>query len=130
VSSPLAARLAGVALILEAGFGLTMPVALLQLRRTGELPMTPFGFRAFAGGPFDRLPVEGFAVAGAVLMAVCAFDVVAGIRLWRGDRRGANLGLATSPAVLAVAVGFALPLLLIQLPIRIALLIAARPRVG
>ena len=124
---PTRARIAGLLFIGDAGFGITMPFALAHLARTGELPMTPFGFRAFAG-PFERLGPGPFAALGWALVGVCALEVVAGVWLWRGQRRGALLGLATTPAALALGSGFALPLLLIPAPIRAGLAAAARQR--
>jgi hypothetical protein len=88
--------------------------------------MTPWGFRALAGGPFDELSPEQFAVLGWTLVGVCALDVVAGTWMLQGRRRGAVLGLATSPVALALSVGFALPFLLLGVPIRTALVLAGR----
>ena len=102
-------RAAALSFILEAaGFGLAMPIALAHLHRTGELPMTPWGFRAFAG-PFEKLGHDQFAALGWTLVAALSVDVLAGVWLWRGQRRGARLGLAMTPVVLALASGFALP---------------------
>lgn len=117
-----ALRVAAVSLASDGVFGVLMPVALYKLRQTGKLPMTPFGFRAYSG-PFERLGNRGFAVMGFALVGVTAANVSAGILLWRDDRRGATLGLAASPASLALAAGFALPFLIVPIPIR-ALLIA------
>jgi hypothetical protein len=108
------------------GFGIGAAIALDHLRREGELPMTPWGFRALAGGPFDDLTPEQFTTLGYALVGVCALNVVAGMWLWQGDRRGAALGLATSPAGLAFGAGFALPFLLAGVPISVALVVAGR----
>ena len=62
------------------------------------------------------------------LVGVCAAEVVAGIWLWRGQRRGAFLGLATTPAALALGTGFALPFLLVPAPIRAGLVVVERRR--
>jgi hypothetical protein len=118
-------RLAAVSYVSDAGFGIAMPIALAHLARTGELPMTPWGFRAFSG-PFERLGRDRFVALGMGLVAVCALDVVAGAWLWRGERRGARLGLAMTPPALALAGGFALPLLLVPVPIRAGLVILGR----
>ncbi|MBA2756006.1 MAG: hypothetical protein H0U37_01000 [Chloroflexi bacterium] len=109
----------------DAGFGIAMPLALAYRARTGRLPMTPWGFRAFEGGPFDRLDPAAFAVLGAALVGVCAADAVAGRWLWRGERRGAVLGLAMTPPAVALGAGYLLPLLLISVPIRLAMVAAA-----
>jgi hypothetical protein len=101
-------------------------IALEHRRREGELPMTPWGFRAFAGGPFDDLTPEQFTVLGSAFVGVCIANVIAGRWLWQGRRQGAALSLATSPAAFALGIGFALPLLLAGLPICVALVVAGR----
>jgi hypothetical protein len=120
-------RIAAVLFVGDAAFGITMPFALAHLARTGELPMTPFGFRAFSG-PFERLGPAPFTALGWALVGVCALEALAGTWLWRGQRRGAVLGLATTPAALALGSGFALPFLLIPAPIRAALVVARLQR--
>lgn len=108
------------------GFGIGAVIALEHRRREGELPMTPWGFRAFAGGPFDDLAPEQFTVLGWAVVGVCIANVVAGMWLWQGRRRGGALSLATSPVAFALGIGFALPLLLAGLPICLALVLAGR----
>ena len=105
-------------------FGLSVPFVLAHLDRTGELPMT-FGFRSMAG-PFVQLGPEAFKALAWSFVAVCAADVVAGIGLWRGRRWGVRLGLVTSPLTFALGLGFELPLVLIGVPIRVALVLAGR----
>ena len=122
---PWAARAVGVSLVLEAiGFGGSMPFALAHLVRRRELPMTPWGFRAFAG-PFERLGRRRFAVLGAALMVVSALQMVAGVWLMRGLRRGGILGLALTPPATFLGLGFALPLWLAPIPVRTALILRA-----
>ncbi len=108
------------------GFGIGTAVSLAYLGREGELPMTPFGFRSLAGGPFEDLTQEQFTALGWALVGVCALDVLAGLSLWQGRRRGAALGLATTPAAFVLGAGFALPFLLAGVPIRVALVLAGR----
>ena len=112
--------------VLGLGFGIGTAITLDHYAREGKLPMTPFGFRSLAGGPFEGLPPEQFAALGWALVGVCALDVVAGIWLWQGRRRGATLGLVTTPVAFGLAAGFALPILLIVAPIRAALVMARR----
>jgi hypothetical protein len=120
---PWSARVAGASWIVEAiGFGGSMPIALGYLARRGELPMTPWGFRAFAG-PFERLGRRRFALLGAALMGVSALDAVAGTWLVQGRRRGALLGLALTPFATVLGVGFALPLWLAPIPFRTAIMV-------
>jgi hypothetical protein len=116
-------RIAALLFIADAGFGIAMPLTLAHLARTGELPMSPFGFRSFSG-PFESLGRDAFTGLGWGLVAVCALDVLSGIWLWQGKRRGATLGLATTPFALALGIGFALPFLLLLAPIRAALVVS------
>ena len=113
-------------LALGLGFGVGSLLTTSHLLRTGELPMTPFGFRSMAGGPFESLGVGSFATLGVALSALCAADVLAGAWLWRSKRKGLNLALLTSIPVLGLAVGFALPFLMIGVPTRVALAWGAR----
>jgi hypothetical protein len=108
------------------GFGIGTAITLDYYRREGELPMTPWGFRSLAGGSFEGLPREQFTALGLALIGLCTIDVVSGIWLWQGRRRGAALGLATSPVALAMGAGFALPFLIVGVPIRAALVAAGR----
>lgn len=120
-----AVRAAGVlSVALGLGFGIGALVSLDHRRRLGELPMTPWGFRAFAGGPFDAVSREQFTALLWALVGVCALDVIAGAWLTQGRRRGATVGFATSPVGFILAAGFALPFLLIGVPIKVALLLA------
>jgi len=76
---------------LGVAFGASVPFVLAHLARNGELPMSPFGWRLMAG-PFEQLGPERFTALGWALVAVSALDVVAGIWLWQGRRRGLRLG--------------------------------------
>lgn len=107
------------------GFGIGGVVTLDHLGRHGELPMTPWGFRALSG-PFEQLGVERFTALGWALVGVCALDTLAGRWLWQGRRRGAGLGLATTPVALFLGAGFALPFLLAGIPLRVALVLLGR----
>jgi hypothetical protein len=111
---------------LGAGFGVGSAVTMVYLAREGELPMTPFGFRSMGGGPFERLGTPALEVLGWTLVGVCALDVIAGIWLWQGRRRGTRLGLATSLPALVLGAGFALPFLVVGVPVRTALVLLGR----
>jgi hypothetical protein len=126
---PLTVRVAALLfLFLGLAFGASVPFVLAYLDRYGELPMT-FWFRSMAG-PFEQLGPEAFKALGWIFVVVCAADVVAGIGLRRGRRWGARIGLATSPLALVLGVGFALPLVLVGVPIRVALVLAGRRSLG
>ena len=125
-----AARAAGVLLVaLGAGFGVGAAWATLHLLRTGELPLTPWGFRALSG-PFERLGTTIFSALAVTLTALSGLNVLAGTWLWRGERRGLRLGGATFVPTMVLAVGFALPFLLVGLPIAAALAFAGRRSLG
>ena len=119
---------ASLAYILPAlAFGIPTPFVLRHLVQTGELPMTPFGFRSHSG-PFEAVGQAGFVALGIVLMGSCLIDALAGAWLWRGRRRGAILGVAATPLALVMAYGFAFPFLLAAIPIRLVLTVVAWPR--
>jgi hypothetical protein len=108
------------------GFGAGSLVTLGYLRRNGELPMTPWGFRSMSGGPFEQLGQGAFIALGSALVGVCLLEVVAGAWLWQGRRRGGRLGLASTPLALGLGAGFALPFLLIGAPLGAVLVLAGR----
>ena len=123
---PLAIRAAAATyVVLGLGFGAGSVVTLVYLAREGELPMTPWGFRSMSG-PFEELGPDAFTLLGAALVGVCVLDVVAGVWLWQGRRRGARLALAATPFALGLGAGFALPFLLVGAPIGAALVLAGR----
>jgi hypothetical protein len=109
------------------GFGVSTVYALWYLGRNGELPMTPWGFRALEG-PLARLGTDQTMAFGTALVGLCVLDSLAGTWLWQGRRRGATLGLATTPLALALGAGFDLPFLLWPVPVRAAVLLAQRGR--
>jgi hypothetical protein len=120
----------GAAIVLIAtglGFGLPAPWVLEHFRRTGELPMTPFGFRAMSG-PFERLGPDAFGALLVALAAVCAADVAAGVLTWRGDPRGPRLAALATPPGVVLALGFALPFYLAAVPAWATLLAVGRRR--
>jgi hypothetical protein len=112
-------------LVLGIGFGAGAVLTLLQFARHGELPMTPWGFRSMSG-PFEGLGADRFSMLGWSFVAVCALDALAGIWLWQGRRRGARIGMVTSPLALILGAGFALPFLFVGVPIRLGLTWAGR----
>ena len=117
---------AGMHLFLGLAFGASVPVVLSHLARHGELPMSPFGWRYMAGRPVEQLSPDQFIALSWVLVGVSALDVVAGIWLWQGRRRGLRLAFATAAPALALGAAFELPLLLVGVPIRTALALVER----
>jgi len=111
---------------LGAGFGVGGAVTLVSLAREGDLPMTPFGFRSMAGGPFESLSTPAFQVLGWTLVGICALDVLAGAWLWQGRGRGRRLGVSTALPALVLGAGFALPFLVVGVPIRTVLVLVGR----
>jgi hypothetical protein len=111
--------------LLGLAFGLGSPPVLVYYARNGELPMSPFGWRYMAG-PVEQLGPLPFMALGWTLVAVCVLDVVAGRWLWQARRRGLRLGVATNACAFALGLGFALPLLIVGVPLRAVLAWASR----
>lgn len=111
--------------LLGLAFRVGSPPVLVYLARNGELPMSPFGWRCMAG-PVEQLRPVPFMTLGWTLVAVCALDVAAGRWLWRGRRRGLLLGVATNASAFALGLAFALPVLVVGVPLRAALAWAGR----
>ncbi len=107
------------------GFGVGTVISLLYLARNGELPMTPFGFRSLSG-PFEALGTAWLSVLGWLFVGVCAVETWAGWKLWLGQRRGATLGLLTTPLAVVLGSGFALPFYLASIPVRLVLQVIGR----
>ena len=111
------------------GWAVATLAVLLYHRERGELPMTRFGWRLL-GGPHpeigtDRLTPLGLALAW-LLIAVSIVDVVIGVLLWQGRRRGAVLALVMAPASFALGWLFALPYLIVMAPLRAIAVVVAR----
>jgi len=121
-----ATRAAGVVYVATGiGFGVGAVISLVYLARNGELPMTPFGFRSMSG-PFEGLGTAWLSVLGWVFVGVCAVETLAGWKLWKGQRRGASLGIWTTPLAVVLGLGFALPFYLASIPVRLVLLALGR----
>ncbi len=121
-----AARVAGASqAVLGLGFAIGAAVTMRHLAAQGELPLTPFGFRSMAG-PFEQLGTGKLEQLGWAFAGVCTADVTAGLWLWQRRRRGLVLGLITAVPGFALAIGFALPFMLIGIPLRVLLALAGR----
>lgn len=122
----LATRAAAVSQVsLGLGFGVGALWTVQHLSRHGELPMTPWGFRSMSG-PFEVFGDGPFTALALALAGTCVTDVVAGLRLWQGRRDGLVLGAATAIPSFGLALGFALPFMLVGVPVRLALAWAGR----
>ena len=97
------------------------PPALLELQRTGELPLW-FGQRALGGGPFEGLPVSWFLALGWAFVGLNILKLLAARWLWQGQRRGARLAVLLTVAGAPFWIGFALPHWLVVGPLRVVLL--------
>jgi len=122
----IALRAASVGYVLPGlGFGIGALVTIRHLAEHGELPMTPWGFRAF-DGPVVRLGPEAVTALLWLITAACAVDVAAGVGIWQRRRTAALVGVATTPVQLALGAGFLLPFLLAAIPLRLGSLAAGR----
>ena len=117
-------RVAALLYAMELGFGVSMPLALANLARRGELPMMPIGFRAFSG-PFEKAGPERFTALGVALIGVSVLDAIAAVWLWQMRRRGGILGVAMTPVATVLGLGFALPFWLLPIPIGTVLVLRA-----
>ena len=123
--TPLTTRLASVLYVVPGlGFTLATAAILLYDARRHELPMTPFGWRLL-GGPYQQVGTDTLTglgrVLGIALIGVSMVDLVAGIWLRQGRRRGAVLGVATTPISLLLGSLFVVPALWIIPPLRAVL---------
>ena len=126
--SPRTTRLASVLYVVPGlGFALATAAILLYDARRHELPMTPFGWRLL-GGPYEQIGTDTLTglgrALGTALIVVSVVDLVAGVWLRQGRRRGAMLGVATTPISLLLGTLFVVPALWIIPPVRAVLAIA------
>lgn len=104
--------LKGAAILLWIGaFGLGIP-CIMAIRNLSEGKAIPYvlGFPAYGGGPFEAVGVRTSIPLLAGFLVVCIVDGVAGWLLWRGQRSGAILALATLLPGAIYWWGFALPI--------------------
>jgi len=110
------------------GIALATAAILLHDARRHELPMTPFGWRLL-GGPYEQIGTDTLTglgrVLGIALIVVSMFDLVAGLWLRQGRRRGAMVGVVTTPISLLLGSLFVVPALLIIPPVRAVLAICS-----
>jgi hypothetical protein len=93
------------------GFGLPCLAAIRNLLTGRDLPAI-MGFRAYGGGPFERVGIHTTVALLVAFLLVCILEGVVGWLLW-GDRKagaGAILALALLPVGAVFWWGFALPI--------------------
>jgi hypothetical protein len=125
---PRSTRLASVLYVVPGlGTALATTAILLYDARRHELPMTPFGWRLL-GGPYEQIGTDTLTglgrVIGIALIVTSVLDLAAGVWLRQGRRRGAMLGVATTPISLLLGTLFVVPALWIIPPVRAVLAIA------
>jgi hypothetical protein len=62
----------------------------------------------------------------SLLIAVSIVDILVGVWLWQGRRRGAVLALVMAPVSFALGWLFALPYLIVMAPLRAIAVVVAR----
>jgi len=106
---PMGLRIAAILLWFNGvGFGVFTLPAMRNLWSGRDLPMV-MGFKAYGGGPFERLGLQTTVWLLAAFLLVCVAECLAGALLWGGHRGGAVLALAVLPLAGAFWWGFALP---------------------
>ncbi len=109
MSKNLGLRLAGGTLVLTGlGFGLPCIWGIWHFYATGEVLMF-LGYPTYGEGPFESLGLETTVPLLAAFLAVCLFEVLAGVRTWGAHRDGTVLALALLPVEFAFWYGFSLP---------------------
>ena len=122
------ARRVAAILYLVPGLGIAIStlMVLAYQQRSGELPMTPFGWRLMGstvpGMGGDQLTPMGTALAW-LLIGVSAVDAATGRWLWQDRRRGKVVGLATTPVNVGLGLLFQVPFLIVVPPLRAGLVI-------
>jgi hypothetical protein len=109
-----------------AGAAAVIPWVLVPMAREQQIQTGPFGIRALAGGPFERLDIEAMVRLGWVYVGLSLVEVLAGILLWQRRRAGAWLSVGATPPLVVFWVGFALPIPPLLATLRLSLLWAGR----
>ncbi|WP_020384752.1 hypothetical protein [Kribbella catacumbae] len=103
-------RIAAVLLWVNAvGFGVFCFPAIRNLLMGRDVPIV-MGFKAYGGGPFERIGLQTSVGLLVAFLLVCLGEGAAGWLLWGGDKTGAILALALLPVGAVFWWGFALPL--------------------
>jgi hypothetical protein len=95
--------------IASLGFGLPCFPAIRNLLTGRELPLI-LGFRAYGGGPFERVGIHTTVTLLVAFLLVCILEGVAGRLLWGDEKAGAILALGLLPVGAVFWWGFALPI--------------------
>lgn len=128
-AAPSAAKAATIVTwVYAACFGLpAIPVA-VYLLRNGRLPWLFDAFPIYGGPWYHSGQPERFAAQLGAFLVLMLVVSSGGWLLWRGRRAGAVLALATIPVEALFWYGFALPIPPLLALARVALVIAAWPR--
>ena len=123
-AAPLAKVAAGLLWFIAVGFGLPCLPAIRNLLTGRDLPLI-LGFRAYGGGPFERMGVHTTVALLVAFLVVCALEGLAGHLLWSERKVGAVLALALLPVGTVFWWGFALPIPPIAAAVRTILILLA-----
>lgn len=103
-------RVAAVLLWVNAvGFGVFCVPAIRNLLAGRDVPIV-MGFKAYGGGPFERIGIQSSVGLLSAFLLVCIAEGVAGGLLWGGNKAGAVLAFALLPIGAVFWWGFALPI--------------------
>lgn len=102
------------------GFGISAFPVLRYIGRNGDLPVV-LGIRAFSG-PFERLGLDAFSRLLVAFGVLSLLEVLPGIWIWQGLKKGAYVGMLLSAINLPFWIGFSLPIPLVLGPLRVLLL--------
>jgi hypothetical protein len=108
--------------IMAVGFGLPCLLAIRNLLTGRDLPVI-LGFRAYGGGPFERVGIQTTVTLLVAFLLVCILEGVAGGLLWGDRKAGAILALALLPVGAVFWWGFALPIPPISAVVRTILIL-------
>jgi hypothetical protein len=104
-------------LVFGLGFLLANIPVIAYMMSNRSFPVV-FGITLLGSSFTERLGMDFMIIASLLFQVVNALEVVAGIWLWKSDKRGGRLGLMLLPVGLAFWILFQLPLPLVVGPLR------------